>query len=241
MSGLEVIKRGTRWRIGNGRLIHIWENKWLPTPTTYKVISPPFTFDDFPVVSALIDSDTRRWKANLIRSLFLPFEASTILNIPLSYNLPEDKFIWVGNTRGVFTVKSAYYIALKVVESTEEGESSSGDCRTPLWKRMWHLTILVKMRIFSWRTCMNELPTMLNLQRTGVNCCETCPSCGRKAESASHTILRCDIAKKVWEYWIECPVVFQPEPFDIADTTLMILAKGTSQDLEIFFGTTWSI
>ena len=40
-NGLEVVKRGTWWRIGNGERIHIWEDKWLPTPTMYKVISPP--------------------------------------------------------------------------------------------------------------------------------------------------------------------------------------------------------
>ena len=39
-NGLEVVKRGTRWRVGNGERILIWEDKWLPTPTTYKVISP---------------------------------------------------------------------------------------------------------------------------------------------------------------------------------------------------------
>ena len=49
------------------------------------------------------------------------------------------------------------------------------------------------------------------------------------------------LLRKFWEYWTECPVVFQPEPFDITDTALMILANGTSQDLEIFFGTAWSI
>ena len=63
---LEVIRSGTRWRVGNGRVIHIWEDKWLPTPTTYKVVSPPRPFDDFPMVSALIDHETRRWKAELI-------------------------------------------------------------------------------------------------------------------------------------------------------------------------------
>ena len=39
-NNLEVIRKGTRWRVGNGRRIHIWDNKWLPTPTTHKVISP---------------------------------------------------------------------------------------------------------------------------------------------------------------------------------------------------------
>ena len=57
-SSLEVIRKGIRWRVGNGKTIHIWEDKWLPTPTTYKTISPPCYFDDFPMVSALIDQDT---------------------------------------------------------------------------------------------------------------------------------------------------------------------------------------
>lgn len=56
---------------------------------------PPLAklFGDFPMVSSLIDKDTKRWKANLVKSIFLPFGANTILNIPLSYNLLEDKII----------------------------------------------------------------------------------------------------------------------------------------------------
>lgn len=80
---LKVIRKSTRWRVGNGKLIHIWEDKWFPTLTTYKVISPSRPFDDFSMVFALI-------------------EVETILNIPLSYNLPEDKLIWVGNKKREF-------------------------------------------------------------------------------------------------------------------------------------------
>ena len=113
------------------------------------------------MVSALIDKDTRRWKVDLVKSLFLPFEANIILNLPLSYNLPEDKIIWVGNRKGDFKVKSAYYIALNVVETKEEGESSEGDSKA--WKKIWHLNIPEKIKIFSWRAYVNGLPTMVNL------------------------------------------------------------------------------
>lgn len=40
-NSLEVIRSGTRWRVGNGKLIHIWKDKWLSTPSTYKVITLP--------------------------------------------------------------------------------------------------------------------------------------------------------------------------------------------------------
>ena len=78
--GLEVIRKCTRWRIGNGSLIHIWEDKWLPTPTTFRVISPPRLFDDFPMVFSLIDEDARRWKVDTLKTLFLPLKVETILN-----------------------------------------------------------------------------------------------------------------------------------------------------------------
>ena len=53
-------------------------------------LPPPKSFNDYPRVSALIDRDTRMWKGDVVRSLFLPFEARNILNIPLCHSLPED-------------------------------------------------------------------------------------------------------------------------------------------------------
>ena len=72
-NSLEVLRCGIRWSVGNGRLIHIWDDKWLPSPTTYKVISPPYTFDNYPMVSSLIDPVTRWWNPRTIHALFLPF------------------------------------------------------------------------------------------------------------------------------------------------------------------------
>ena len=86
------------------------------------------------MVLALIDEDTKRWKVDTLKSIFLPFEVETILNIPLSHNLPEDKIIWVGNNKGVFSVKSAYYVALAMINSSDCGECSYRDPRIPLEK-----------------------------------------------------------------------------------------------------------
>ena len=136
-NSLEVIKRGARWRVGNGKMIHIWEDKWLPTLTTHKICSPQQDIGDFPMVSSLIDEDIRCWKVDKVKRQFLPFEAETILNIPLSYNLPKDSIIWMRNKCGVFFVKSAYHVALPIVENSEVGECSTSDSRTRLWKKMW--------------------------------------------------------------------------------------------------------
>ncbi|KAK9990557.1 hypothetical protein SO802_025542 [Lithocarpus litseifolius] len=143
-NSLEVIKRGIRWRVRNGKMIHIWEDKWLPTPITHKVCSPQQDIGDFPMVSSLINEEIRHWKVDKVKRHFLPFEAETILNIPLSYNLLEDSIIWMGNKQGVFSVKSAYYVALPFVEKSKVGECSIGDSRTRLWKKVWQLQLPAK-------------------------------------------------------------------------------------------------
>ena len=135
-----------------------------------------------------------------MKTLFLPFEVETILDIPLSYNLPEDKIIWVGNKRGEFSVESVYYIALTMINSLGSGEYSHGDPRTPLWKRIWKLEILPKIRIFTWKVCVNALPTlptMLNLRMRGVNTDGMCPICGLEAKSILHAFFKCGVMKEI--------------------------------------------
>ena len=129
------------------------------------------------MVSSLINEETRHWKVEMVKRFFLPFEAESILNIPLSYNLPEDNIIWLGNKHGVFTVRSAYYIALPIVDSPGEGESSGGDSRTRLWKKVWQLKLPAKVRVFALRACIDGLPTRLNLAKRGLNVGAECPLC----------------------------------------------------------------
>ena len=152
--------------------------------------------------------------------IFLAFEVETVLSIPINYHLPNDQLIWVGNKKGIFSVKSAYYVARKVLEVSEQRESSLGDLRAPLWKKMWHLNIPAKVRIFSWRLCMNAILTMLNLSKRGVPVDPLCPLCSKEAKFVEHAILKCEIAKKVWENWIDYPISLLEGRRDFSDIAL---------------------
>ena len=209
---------------------------------SYLPPSPPKkSFNDYPRVSALIDRDTRMWKGDVVRSLFLPFEARTILNIPLCHSLPEDQIIWVGNRRGEFSVKSAYYIAYDLLNTLDEGECSTSDSRNPLWQKLWHLSIPPKVRIFAWRMCLNALPTFVNLQSKGVDICDICLACGKELETISHAFVKCEVAKRVWRCWLDCPFVVLNVNMNIVDIAMEILEYGSSSELEFFFGAAWAI
>lgn len=62
-----------------------------------------------------------------MRSFFLPQEAVVILGIPISPSLPNDSRIWAWTSNGKFTVRSAYRVAVNVLQD-EKGTSSVGDC-----------------------------------------------------------------------------------------------------------------
>ena len=134
------------------------------------------------------------------------FEADIILNIPLSYSLPDDQIIWIGNKKGEFFVRSAYYVALPIIHPFNESESSRDDPHSPLWKRMWHFNVPTKIKIFAWCACMNALPTMHFLRTRGVSTDGICPVCDLCPESTLHALIHCDTPKEVWSNWLNCPV-----------------------------------
>ena len=65
-------------------------------------------------VEHLLDRDRRAWDIDKVKNTFLPFEAEVVLGIPISPSLPNDSKIWAWTNNGIFTVKSAYGVALKV-------------------------------------------------------------------------------------------------------------------------------
>ena len=138
-------------------------------------------------------------------------------------------------------MKSAYYIALSVVETKDEGECSDGDSRVSLWKKIWHLNIPEKIKIFAWRACVNGLPTKVNLQTRGINVGVLCPGCDGVLETISHALIDCRVAKRVWDCWKDCPVNLVSNHWDVSDSALEIIMAGTSTDLETFFVAAWAI
>ena len=60
------------------------------------------------------------------------------------------------------------------------------------------------------------------------------------ANFVEHAILKCEIAKKVWENWIDCPISLLEGRRDFSDIALDMLRQGTKRDpkgpRKIFWG-----
>ena len=239
-NALEIVRQGSRWRVGDGISINIWEDRWLPSPSTYKVISPTVDIGDTSQVSSLIDPNTRTWRVERLQDFFLPPDVRTIIGIPLGHIPTADKRVWIGNNTGIFTVKSAYHISLNIHMSNDQGESSTGDPFRVLWKTIWGLELPSKIRIFAWRACKKGLPAMEVLKNRGLNVNPVCMRCERESESISHAIWACKKLRGLWEL-SGLSDLLAGSGRDLCEITFLMVDQGLTEQLEFFWTMAWYI
>ena len=135
--------------IGNSESVQIWKDKLVPKPNTYKITTPinPLLYNE--KVSTLIDKERAVWKTKMINSFFLPHDVESILAIPLSSTSPVDQKVRSATANGVFSICSAYRISHRQLTKFEVGECLSINTRMiSLWKLVWHLRCLNKIKNF---------------------------------------------------------------------------------------------
>ena len=146
LRGCNVIKRGVAWRIGGGNLVHIWGYKWLPRKFNNKIISPPIARESTAMVSSIIDQKNRVWKDELIDSYFFDWEAEIIKNTPLCRSIQDDVSIWPFSLDGEYTIQTGYKFLQNLCLALEPC-SSNATILQPLWKKIWSLKVLGKVKI----------------------------------------------------------------------------------------------
>jgi hypothetical protein len=80
----DLLREGLIWRMGNGRKIRIWTNRWLPNPSTNNPISSPRILDPNATVDTLIDTDSKWWNIPLLEAIFSREEVRMIQAVPIS-------------------------------------------------------------------------------------------------------------------------------------------------------------
>jgi hypothetical protein len=123
LSGRDLLNEGLVWRIGDGKKIQIWKDRWLPTPLSFSVQSPPQILPETSSLSIVIDYEMRGWNSTLIRAIFHREESEVILAIPLSPIFPPDRLAWRGTRNGVFSVRSDYHLAMEIQQRSQGSTS----------------------------------------------------------------------------------------------------------------------
>jgi hypothetical protein len=134
----KLLQEGLVWRVGDGSMIRIWEDPWLPEPRPYPPRLPINILDNQAKVSKLLDLDTNWWNTELVKEIFNEEEARMICNMRVSSRSGKDSLAWKYTKNGLYSMRSGYHLAM---EKEEEGEASCLDTQKTqhLWRKIWDL------------------------------------------------------------------------------------------------------
>ena len=141
----DLIQAATSWKVGDGRSIKIDDHRWLPHPPQFRPDA-----DKNMRVCDLFNPDTRQWHSQILLNTLMPTTVMDIQFINLGTTNSRDKLIWKENKKGVFSVKTAYRVAIRL-KQLEQVEHSLARVDKKLWNRIWQLHIPPKVKNFVWR------------------------------------------------------------------------------------------
>ncbi|KAK1682721.1 hypothetical protein QYE76_043569 [Lolium multiflorum] len=170
LKGMQLLKEGLIWRVGDGSQISIWSDPWLPMgPKRTPSSRQPNNL--ITKVSELIDPVSGCWDNQLVRQTFCASKAADILSIPI-VDETDDFLAWHLDNRGIFTVKSACKLHINLLLHQSRSASCSDEINSEwkhrVWKQIWKLECPPKVQHFLWRFGHNSHPLHMNIARRGV-------------------------------------------------------------------------
>ncbi|KAL5837394.1 hypothetical protein ACOSQ3_014563 [Xanthoceras sorbifolium] len=146
--GRELVAKGSRWWVGWGSNVLVYQDRWLPWLKSFKVYSLPVLG-----LSATVDrlkNYDGGWNLPLIRRTFFLVNVEAIMAIPSTSSCVVDSLLWHFSKDDEFSVKSAYHLTMS--------SPSLPSC-------------------FIWRASLEWLPSLANLASRGVRVKGLCSLC----------------------------------------------------------------
>lgn len=117
--------------------------------------------------------------------------------IPVGKN-SEDTYAWEYTKTCHYTVKSAYWVQMNVLEKEKECQEVVQPNLDELYRQIWSLETSPKIRHSMWRCLSNVLPVADNMAKRHIAKDRRCTRCGSEAESVNHVLFRCPYARLIW-------------------------------------------
>lgn len=137
----------------------------------------------------------------MVTEIFWEEDTELILSIPVhtdGYDFPA----WHLDSRGIFTVKSAY----KLFWDLEKKAHTQGPAadqtlihkEEAFWRKLRKMPILNKMKHFLWRMAHDSLALRANLERRGMKIGTQCVVCTSTYEDGAHLFFKCKCVREIW-------------------------------------------
>jgi hypothetical protein len=137
-----------------------------------------------------------------VERVFTSEDAKIIIQIPIQEHI-QDFMAWHYDKRGIFSVKSAYRVAVdsaarESISGLTSSSSAAEEHGNLDWHKIWSLPLPKKVLHFLWRLSTNSLPLRMKLHHRGMQVDTRCPLCFRLDEDGGHCFVKCKKVKHVW-------------------------------------------
>jgi hypothetical protein len=157
-------------------------------------------------VSQLTRRGSNEWDEGTLRRYFFPWDVEDILKIKLPANKRSDWVVWQYEKSGLFSVRSAYRLALERAHNLDEvGTSALANGERGVWRKIWKLPVLPKVRNFIWKLIKNGLSTNANRQYRHLTDDASCEMYCAGREDCYHAVMEWphakalrDVMREVW-------------------------------------------
>lgn len=185
-------------QIHSGSSALFWEDCWVPGLPNFKIsfLKPDGT--EVLKVEDVIDPIRKSWNLPLLATLVSEAEAQAISFIPILLALTADSLIWQFESKGHYSVKSGYHVAMtRNSRSASQTPSSSFQVPSSFWKQIWRLQVPPKIHHFWWRVCRNVLASRENMFQRKCASPPTCLLCHEAPKTVEHLLFRCEWVRPV--------------------------------------------
>ncbi|KAA3485159.1 reverse transcriptase [Gossypium australe] len=194
----ELIDNGLIWRIGNGKMVNIWNDPWLLGNDNNRLLVQNMNIQ-WTTVNHLIDDSSFTWKEDVILKIAESDQANRILSIPLARPDAEDILVWRYDNKGIYTVKSGYRVLITSRSQTISNTMDDTGKYKSFYKQLWELQLPSKIKVHMWRLIKNYIPHLCNLHKRKLTTEVVCPLCKAGPEDANHLMWSCDFVRRLWK------------------------------------------
>ncbi|XP_057440277.1 uncharacterized protein LOC130732189 [Lotus japonicus] len=132
-----VFEQGGLWRVGDGKTIRAWDDKWIPSSTPMVYREDVAAELHVTHVSDLMLPNGGGWDRDKVEFLCWPPTATAILSVPLPMYHQEDSFFWPATVDGCYSSKTGYQFIRNQHHARVASGSSAPAMRPALWLKLW--------------------------------------------------------------------------------------------------------
>lgn len=145
LEGRELLTKGLYRIVGNGVILYVGDDPWVPLLKVFKVKLRPLHSSCLNlIVNELVVNSI--WDVQKLDAWFSKLEVEAIRLIPISSSARSDSLVWTPCKDEVYTVKLGYHL-VKSLTSVEKIPAQGSSYYPPreLWKVIWNLDTPLKV------------------------------------------------------------------------------------------------